>query len=299
MQKIDAGRRLPPLNSMRAFEAAARLGSFVAAAQELHVTQGAVSRHVQQLEAWLERPLFERQHRRVVPTPAGAAYGAELRAAFDLMAAATRRQQETAPQQVLQVNAPGTFTLRWLIPRLSAFQQLHPAVEVRLATSHAELAALGREVDVAVRGAHQDGEGWQATTFLAEERLPVCAPGVLRERPLAQPRDLARHTLLHAATSPEAWDDWLQLAGAPGLQPRRALTLEHFHLALQAALDGLGVAIGPAALVAHDVAAGRLVQPFAAPSLPPWRYVAYVPAAGPRSQATATFVDWLVRAGAA
>ncbi|KAF1047754.1 transcriptional regulator GcvA [Xylophilus sp.] len=291
-----AGRRLPPLNSLRAFEAAARLGSFAAAAEELHVTQGAVSRHIQQLESWLGRPLFERRHRGVVPTPVGAAYGTELRGAFDLLAAATQRQQEAAAQQVLQVNVPGTFALRWLIPRLSSFQRGHPAIEVRLATSYAPLAALGREVDVAVRGTAEEAAGWQARPFLAERRLPVCAPAVLREAPLARPQDLAQHTLLHAATSAGAWDEWLRLAGAPGLQPRRALTFGHFHLALQAALDGLGVAIGPAALVAHDLEAGRLVQPFDGPSLPPWRYAAYMPQARARSAAATAFVEWLVQA---
>ena len=130
-------RRLPPLNALRAFEAAARHASFTRAAEELHVTHGAISRQVQALEAWLDQPLFERHNRRVVLTEAGAAYLAEIGAALDRIALATARQVERSERRLLRVNALATFTLRWLIPRLSAFQLAHPATEVRLTTANA------------------------------------------------------------------------------------------------------------------------------------------------------------------
>ena len=291
-------RRLPPLNALRAFEAAARLTSFSAAAAELHVTQGAISRHIRLLEDWLGRALFERLHRRVELTPAGQRYLADVGEAFDQIARATARQTARASDAVLRVNALGTFALRWLIPRLSGFHQAHPAIELRLTTSHAPLSALERQFDVAIRGAADAATGWQGTEFLAEARLPVASPALLARKPLASPRDLRRHTLLHTASLPGVWGEWLALAGVDGLTPKRALTMEHFHLTLQAALDGLGIAIGPVALVADDIADGRLVQPFAAPALPPWRYLAFT--RGTRRSAVAgAFIDWLVQAGVA
>lgn len=298
-------RRLPPLNALRAFEAAARLLSFSEAADELHVTQGAVSRHIRGLEDWLGRPLFERLHRRVELTPAGQRYLADVGEAFDQIARATSRadarQAGRSDGAVLRVNALGTFALRWLIPRLSGFHRAHPAIELRLATSHAPLAKLEREFDVAIRGAADATEGWHGTEFLAEARLPVASPALLARKPLAAPRDLRRHTLLHTASLPDVWPEWLALAGVGGLTPKRSLTMEHFHLTLQAALDGLGLAIGPVALVADDIADGRLVHPFASPALPPWRYLAFTrgtPGAR-RNAAAAAFIGWLTEAGAA
>ncbi len=145
-------RRLPPLNALKAFEAAARHGSFTRAADELRVTHGAVSRHVQMLEGWLGLPLFTRHNRRVVLTEAGVAYATEIGAALDRIALATARQVERGRPRLLHVNALATFTLRWLIPRLSGFQVANPAIEVRLTTSNVPLAQLAEPFDVAIRG---------------------------------------------------------------------------------------------------------------------------------------------------
>jgi len=291
-------RRLPPLNSLRAFEAAARLGSFKGAAAELFVTHGAISRHIQQLEQWLGKPLFERLNRRVVLSDAGQHYLVEVSAAFDRLAQATARQLEQGRSRVLRVNAPATFTLRWLLPRLSTFQLAHPEVEVRLTTSNVPLGAPTEGFDVVIRGGPQPAAGYHAREFLAETRVPVCQPALLAQHPLLEPADLRHHTLLHAATYPEMWQEWLAAAGVPDLQSAQSLTLEHFYLTLQAALDGLGVAMGPAALVADDVAEGRLVMPFAAPALPTWRYFLYVPTALADDSAVGDFSGWLVAAGA-
>ena len=289
-------RRLPPLNSLRAFEAAARLGSFTLAAEELCVTHGAVSRHVQQLEAWLGHALFERYNRRIALTEAGRLYLAEVSAAFDRLALATHRQLEQG-RRVLRVNAPATFSLRWLVPRLSAFQLQHPGIEVRLSTSNEAIARVSSEVDVVIRGGPQQVEGSRAREFLTEVRLPVCAPRLLKQKKLLRVQDLARHTLLHAAPYPTMWPQWLALSGHATLRAAQSITLEHFYLTLQAALDGLGVAMGPTALVADDVAEGRLVYPFAAPCLPAWRYFTYLPQARGDDAATSAFSDWLLQAG--
>lgn len=287
-------RRLPPLNALKAFEAAGRHASFTRAAEELRVSHGAVSRHVGALEAWLGVALFERHNRRVVLTEAGSGYLAEVGAALDRIALATARQAERGQARVLHVNALATFTLRWLIPRLSAFQRTHPAVEVRLTTSNVRLADLVEPFDVAIRGGPDLRPGHVGRPFLSERRVPVCSPALLDRLPLGEPAGLARHTLLHAATLPDVWPRWLHAAGVPDLRPQASVTLEHFYLTLQAALDGLGVAMGPERLIRDDVAAGRLTLPFAGPWLPARSYYAHVPETRADDPTVRAFCDWLI-----
>lgn len=287
-------RRLPPLNALKAFEAAGRHGSFTRAAEERRVTHGAVSRHVQGLEAWLGLSLFERHNRRVVLTEAGRSYLAEIGAALDRIALATTRQVESGRPSLLRVNALATFTLRWLIPRLSAFQVANPAIEVRLTTSNVPLANVIEPFDVAIRGGPDLRRDHLAEPFLSERRIPVCSPALLQRLPLDAPAQLRNHTLLHAATLPQVWPDWLQAAGVPDLVPQASVTLEHFYLTLQAALDGLGVAMGPERLVADDIAAGRLTRPFAGPALPARSYYTYVPELRADDPSVRAFRDWLV-----
>jgi len=290
-------RRLPPLNAVRVFEAAARLESFTAAAEELFVTHGAVSRQVAQLESWLGHDLFERRGRRVVLTALGRSYLSEVSAALDRLALATAEQLKASRQQVIRVNAPTTFALRWLLPQLSGFQLTHPSIEVRLNTSDEPIDRVREPFDVAIRGGEQKPAGYVVTEFLTEVRLPVCSPKVLQAHPIHEVSDLARHTLLHTATYPELWAQWLAACGNPQLSAQ-SLQLDHFYLTLQAAIDGLGIAMGPTALVALDVKEGRLVFPFEGPSLPAWRYGCYVHNARREEPAIAAFVDWLREVGA-
>ncbi|GJD53776.1 Glycine cleavage system transcriptional activator [Methylobacterium crusticola] len=289
-------RRLPPLNALRAFEAAGRHASFTRAAAELRVTHGAVSRHVQALESWLGLPLFERHNRRVVLTKAGSGYLAEIGAALDRIALATTHQVERGRPRLLRVNALATFTLRWLIPRLSGFQLANPAVEVRLTTSNVPLPHIAEPFDVAIRGGPDARTGHVGQPFLSERRIPACSPTLLHRLPLREPAQLRHHTLLHAATLPQVWPQWLRAAGVPDLEPQASVTLEHFYLTLQAALDGLGVAMGPERLVADDVAAGRLVLPFAGPSLPARSYYTFVPEPHADDPTVRAFCDWLIAA---
>ncbi|GLK67840.1 transcriptional regulator GcvA [Hansschlegelia plantiphila] len=288
-------RRLPPLNALRVFEAAARNQSFTRAAEELHLTHGAISRQVRALEDWFGRALFIRTNRRVTLTESGAAYLAEIGAAFDRISAATARHLEQGPGRLLRVNALATFTLRWLIPRLSAFQLAHPNVEVRLTTSNAPLHDLHDPYDVAIRGGPEQIHGHVAQLFLPETRIPVCSPRLLQRLALTAPEDLARHTLLHAATLPGVWPQWLVAARVPNLAPAGSVTFEHFYLTLQAALDGVGIAMGPTALVADDVKAGRLVMPFEGPALAARSYFTYVPDARADDPAVQAFCSWLRR----
>lgn len=290
-------RRLPPLNALRVFEAAARAESFSAAAEELCVTHGAVSRQVGQLEAWFGHDLFERRGRRVVLTAAGRAYLPEISAALDRIALATQEQLRSTRQQIVRVNAPTTFALRWLLPQLSGFQLSHPAVEIRLTTSEEPIEKLGDDCDVAIRGSEQKSAGYAVDEFLAEVRLPVCAPKVLESQPLREAADLAQHTLLHSATNPDLWTEWLAASGNPDLAARNAQQFDHFYLTLQAAIDGLGIAMGPTALVALDVREGRLVFPFEGPALPAWRYCSYVRHARRDDPAIDLFLTWLRELG--
>ena len=271
-------RILPPLNALRAFEAAGRLGSFKEAAAELHVTHGAVSQQVRLIEEWLGASLFERHNRRVLLTPAAKAYLAEIGPLFEQLAQATARYgfPETL-SRTLFVNAPATFTLRWLVPRLAQFRAEHPDVDVKVETSNDPVESQEETYDVIIRGGPDTFYGYSMRPFLSEERLPVCSPALLQRLPLRTPDDLRQHTLLHTSSLPRLWPDWLAKAEIPALRPAATLTFDHFYLTLQAAIDGIGIAMGPTALVSGDLAAGRLVAPFAGPRLPSRSYCTYVP----------------------
>ena len=296
-------RSLPPLNAVRALEAAARLGSFKEAAAELSVTHGAISQQIRLLEEWLGPPaLFRRSVRRVVLTPAGAALLAEFGPALDRISAAVlqhRARRDDASVAVLRVNALATFSLRWLLPRMRRFRAEHPDIEVRLSTSNDPLDALPETFDVVIRGGPDSFHGYSSRFLLAERRLPVCSPSLLAHAPLSDVADLSKHTLLHVTSMPRLWRDWLTEAGHSALEPAASLTFDHFYLTIQAALDGLGVAMGPTALIADDLAAGRLVTPFPAISLPARSYFAYFPAGRSNDPHSAVFCDWLEAQGRA
>lgn len=289
---------LPSLNALRAFEAAGRLGSFKEAAAELHVTHGAVSQQIRLLEAWLGAPLFERHNRRVVLTPAASAYLAKIAPLFDELAQATARYGlSEAVTRTLSVNAPATFTLRWLVPRLEKFRGRHADVEVRVETSNEPVESLKDAYDIVIRGGPDTFYGYAMRPFLSEERLPVCSPALLRRVPLRAPEDLARHTLLHTSSLPRVWPDWLAQAGVAALRPAAVLTFDHFYLTLQAAVDGMGIAMGPTALVDDDLAAGRLVAPFASPRLPSRSYCTYVADERAGDDLIELFRTWLEQEG--
>jgi LysR family glycine cleavage system transcriptional activator len=298
---LTSRRVLPPLNALRAFEAAARLGSFKDAAAELSVTHGAISRHIRLLEDWMGPPaLFRRLNRRVVLTPTGVALRDETGPALDRLSAAAERHQARGgkpPPAILRVNALATFTLRWLLPRLARFREIHPEIEVRLSTSNEPLEALSEPYDVIIRGGPDTFYGFTGHPFLTERRLPVCSPALLARLPLNEVADLRLHTLIHASTLPRVWPDWLAAARVQDLTAAASLTLDHFYLTLQAALDGLGVAMGPTALVADDLATGRLVAPFPKITLPTRDYHAYLPDARTGDLSAIAFCKWLENIG--
>jgi LysR family glycine cleavage system transcriptional activator len=291
-------RILPPLNALRAFEAAGRLGSFKEAAAELHVTHGAVSQHVRLLEEWLRAPLFERHNRRVALTAAAKAYLDEIGPVFEQLSQATARYGVPATvSRTLSVNAPATFTLRWLVPRLATFRVEHPGVDVKVETSNEPVENLKEGYDVVIRGGPDTFYGYSMRPFLSEERLPVCSPALLQRLPLRTPGDLRHHTLLHTSSLPRLWPDWLAKAQISAVRPASILSFDHFYLTLQAAIEGIGVAMGPTALVSDDIAAGRLVEPFAGPRLPSRSYCTYVAEGTSADDVIVLFRAWLEREG--
>ncbi|MGE8131834.1 LysR family transcriptional regulator [Methylobacterium sp. NPDC080182] len=178
-------RRLPPLNALRSFEAAARLGSLTLAAQELGVTHGAVSRQVRILEDFLGTPLFRRLNRRIELTATALAYLPEVSAALDRLSVATAAHRTRREPRLLRINATPTFTLRWLIPRLSAFQRLNPGIEVRLTTSNDPLDAILEPFDLAIRRGPSEQMGFVSRWTLADDRAPVCCPTLVEREPIA------------------------------------------------------------------------------------------------------------------
>ena len=293
-------RVLPPLNALRAFEAAGRLGSFKEAAAELHVTHGAVSQQVRLLEEWFEASLFERHNRRVEMTPAAKSYLEEVGPLLDRLAAATENYGlPVTVARTLSVNASSTFALRWLVPRLASFRESHPDVDVKIETSNEPVESLKARYDVIIRGGPDTFYGYAMRPFMTDTRLPVASPALLKRRAARQASDLREHTLLHTSSLPRLWPDWLARARVPTLTPAANVTFDHFYLTLQAAIDGIGIAMGPTALVADDLSAGRLVAPFAGPILPSRSYCTYVPEGSETNDLVVMFCDWLESEGKA
>ncbi len=281
---------------MRAFEAVARNGSVTAAARELSVTQGAVSRHVTTLEDWLGAKLFTRTPRGVEMTAKGLAYFRTLRRALDQIDAATRRLQKNREENLLRLKLPPTFAIRWLVPRLASFHALHPQFDVQITTSH-DTADFDREdVDACIHSEREAPAGPGFRRLFGETLLPVCSPQLATRGPkLRKPRDLAKHVLLCSLNRPHDWPAWLTAAGAPDIDGNDGLKFENAALAYQAAIDELGVMIAQRALVEDDLRAGRLVAPLALPVRTSGAYyLAYSPNRA-RPLRLAAFEDWIVK----
>lgn len=263
----------PPLNAVRAFAAAARHLSFTRAAQELHVTHSAVSRQIKSLEAFLGVPLFERRIRQVALTAEGQQFFAEAGPAIEQINAAARALQAQGPARAVRINVRPSFAVRWLIPRLPSFVERYPDIEPQVVTSIVMPEEAIDSFDIAVR---RGLEGWppsiEVHPFLEDEVLVVGAPALFKAQPLADLRALASHVLLSARTRKDDWDAWKKHVGAPRARPAGRLQFDHLHFVLQAAVDGLGIALAPTSLVSHDLASGRLQSPLPALRMTLHRY---------------------------
>lgn len=257
--------RLPPLNSLRAFEAAARHGSFARAAEELHVSPGAISRHVKLLEEHLAAPLFRRLPRGLELTPAAHGLLPRISAAFEMIAEAV--QETTGPTRAVKIICSNTLANRWLVPRLGDFKKLHPELQVSVGVFRATVDELYRgnydvglicQRDQAVKP-NMDG------VMIRRERLtPICAPALLEGKdPIREPADLKNHVLLHPDHDTEDWRAWLAKAGLSAvIDHRQGQTYETMELSVRAAVEGLGVAIADLQFVLDEIASGALVAPF-------------------------------------
>lgn len=282
--------RLPPLNSLRAFEAAARLLSFKEAAAELAVTPTAVSHQIKLLEEFLDLPLFRRLTRALELTADGAAMLPRVQEGFASLAAAIEATRRKETGGIVSICAPPSFAAHWLVPRLRNFSRLHPDIDLRLSSSLATVDSRDRSAagdsagepkyDLTIRFGRGHYPGNTVERLFSPSYVVVCNPALLAgEHPLREPRDLLWHSLIHDATIPElddrpGWNQWLTLAGIAEIEAQlRGVHFEDAALALAAATAGHGVALAAHPLVSADIAEGRLVMPF--PQAIPSRYAYY------------------------
>jgi LysR family transcriptional regulator, glycine cleavage system transcriptional activator len=256
--------RLPSLNGLRAFEAAARHLSFTQAASELNVTQTAISHQIRRLEEELGIRLFVRKNRALSLTPEAREYLPGIRAAFNDLRLATDRLLRKDDDNVLTISTLASLAAKWLLPRLSAFQEAHPDIDVRITTSTGLVDFRGGDVDAAIRYGRGHWPGLRAEWLMADEMFPVCSPTLLTgKRPLRCPEDLRDHVLLHNTNNGDDWRLWLTAAGLPSdISKQPGITFDLILMTVQAAIDGMGVAMGRTTYVKDDIAKERLVVPF-------------------------------------
>ena len=286
-------RRLPALNALKAFEAAARHESFTRAAEELFVTQGAVSHQVKALEAELGLKLFNRERQRLVITEAGRAYLLVVRDAFDRIADGTERLLQRQRGGSLAVSTSPNFAAKWLVHRLGRFADAHPDMDLTVNATRHHVDFAREDVDVAIRHGDKGTSGLHVTRLCAEEIFPVCSPKVLAKKELKNPSDLDRHTLLHV-TDRKGWSEWLAFSGAKDVNPSRGPILNEASMAIDAAVDGQGIVLARTALAAWDLIGGRLIRPFVIAMPAPFAYWIVCPKVNAKLPKIAAFTAWLL-----
>jgi LysR family glycine cleavage system transcriptional activator len=288
--------RLPSLNGLRAFEAAARHLSFTQAASELNVTQTAISHQIRRLEEELGIRLFVRKNRALSLTPEAREYLPGIRAAFNDLRLATDRLLRKDDDNVLTISTLASLAAKWLLPRLSAFQEAHPDIDVRITTSTGLIDFRGGDVDAAIRYGRGHWPGLRAEWLMADEMFPVCSPALLTgKRPLRCPEDLRDHVLLHNTNNGDDWRLWLTAAGLPSdISKQPGITFDLILMTVQAAIDGMGVAMGRTTYVKDDIAKTRLVVPFKIALPADAGFYLVSPEGAPDSPKLRAFRQWLI-----
>ncbi len=290
-------RRLPPLNALRSFEAAARHGSFNQAAEELYVTPSAISHQVKSLEQFLDIQLFRRNKRRVDLTAAGEKYLPSIQHALDEIDAATRRLVANPNAAAVTLSVAPAFLTRWLMPRLSQFQELYPDLELRLSASMGEIDFDHSDIDMAVRFGSGDWRGMDAEFLLGMSVVPVCSPRLLSgRRPLKAVDDLRFHTLIQVSTRLDEWRAWLRSAGIDEVGFGKELRFSSTSLATGAAVEGLGIALADRHLVSKELRSGALVVPFDISLDTHSAFYLVKPENRPLSYSMKVFRDWIMEA---
>lgn len=288
-------RRLPPLNAIRMFEAAARYLNFNRAAGELHVTPSAVSHQIRLLEKFLGVKLFLRQSRQVALTPQGENYLAAIHEALERIGAATERATATGAAGPLTLSVAPAFASPWLVPRLAGFQLAHPDIEVRLISSLDLVDFTQSDVDVAVRYGLGHWLGLRSHRLFSEELVSLCSPGLRKGPPvLRRPADLRSATLLHVLSRMGQWRTWLALAGVKGIEAEQGPKFHTTPLALEAAVASQGVVIADRRLVTPYIESGRLVVLFDAPLPSESAYYLVYPEERAGNPRVAAFRKWLL-----
>lgn len=291
--------RLPPLNALRSFEVAARHLSFTKAADELFVTQAAVSHQIKALEQDLGVPLFRRMNRAMVLTDEGQALLPYVRGAFEQLNTGVRELEQFCCSGALNVTAPPSFASEWLVGRLGRLQLAHPDIDIRLNASTRVVDLMRENFDCGIRHGCGDWPGLVAYRLFQPSLKPVCSPALLKgEKPLKTPCDLAHHTLLHALDSPDEWQLWLRAAGIDSIDANRGLHFDSGDLAMKAALSGIGVAIGRTPLLDADLAGDLLVEPFDITLHSDCAYYFIVPEAAADQPKIQAFRGWLLNEAA-
>jgi LysR family glycine cleavage system transcriptional activator len=256
-------RQLPPLNALRAFEVAARTGNFTEASKQLNVSQGAISRQIALLEAFLGEPLFQRGHREARLTAEGAEYALVVRSAFDRIEQATQARLQAHRHRPLRIKLFPTLGTKWLAPRLGKFHSHCPTIDIQLTTTLNYVHFETDEIDITVQTRLETALGIQQEPLFAIELIPVCSPAYLAKIQLIErPVQLLEHTLLHSMKRPDDWQIWLEAAGIRPRDVRAGLTFGNSVLAYQAAIDGAGITMAHTQMVGEDISGGRLAAAF-------------------------------------
>ena len=250
----------PSLNALRAFVAAGRCGNLKDAADELFVTPSALSHQIKNLEESLDVLLFKRTKAGLTLTHAGELIYADLANAFEQIHHTLAKLNDQEDKTVLNISMLSTFAMRWFIPRLATFQKTHPEIEVRISTSVNQVDFSRENMDCAIRSGRGSWPGLHAEYLFAETFTPVCSPSLAKS--LKKPDALKKHTLLHARLRPDDWHVWLGAVGATNIKPQHEQVFETRNFAIQAAADGMGVAIVDPSFVAKEIRDGKLVIPF-------------------------------------
>ncbi len=285
-------RLLPATKALAAFEAVARLGSFSAAAQELSLTQSAVSKQMAVLEGQLGIALFERNGRGIVPTKEGVAYADAVAQALSIIRAASLRAMSGKAGQILNLAMLPTFGTRWLMPRIPSFIVQHPEVTLNFATRIGHLDIATDDFDAAIQIGTPEWPGMEATFLMHETVAPMASPAFLREHPVATPEDLMRLPLLHMGSRPEAWEHWFGTLGAPA-PAMHGMRFEQFSTVAQACIAGVGIALLPQFLITAEIESRQLVVAYDHPVRSPRSYYLLSPHARAELPPVVAFRDWL------
>jgi LysR family glycine cleavage system transcriptional activator len=265
----------------------------------LSVTQGAVSRHVSQLEAWLGVPLCQRMRHGVETTVEGAAYAATLRAAFDLIETQTRQLRARPTDRILRIKLPPTFAIRWFVPRLARFHALNRDIDVHITTSHQQVEFDRDEVDLCIHSGPAPLPGAICRKLFGEILLPVGSPGLFRNtEPPRDGADLSRFVLLCSMHRASDWPNWLAAAGVTNVDGNNGLKFENSALAYQAATDELGIVMAQRAFVDEDLRSGRLLAPLPLRVPTDYGYYLAYPKSGQGSPLIRAFEEWIVQEAA-